>query len=112
MTSAATKTILVFYDRDVLSKAEDMLRTMMGYTVIGTIDPGVALRHALMPMGRVGRCPERQPPGNASAGWSSGWSAAQGRLTAASPSVVSTVARRVRRIACSMLRAWRPEDGT
>jgi len=50
MTSAATKTILVVDDdRDVLSMAEDMLRTMMRYTVIGTIDPGVALRHALMP---------------------------------------------------------------
>jgi len=50
MTSAATKTILaVDDDRDVLSMAEDMLRTMMRYTVIGTIDPGVALRHALMP---------------------------------------------------------------
>src|SRR6267143_6357947 len=46
---AAIQTILVVDDdRKVLSMAEDMLRTM-GYTVIGTLDPVVALRYARMP---------------------------------------------------------------
>src|SRR6266852_2337896 len=46
---AATQTILVVDDdRGVLSVVEDMLRTM-GYTVIGTLDPVVALRYARMP---------------------------------------------------------------
>jgi two-component system cell cycle sensor histidine kinase/response regulator CckA len=49
MTPAAIKTILVVDDdREVLTMAEDMLTTM-GYTVIGTIDPGAALHHARMP---------------------------------------------------------------
>src|SRR5712691_2516906 len=47
--AAATQTILVVDDdRGVLSVVEDMLRTM-GYTVIGTGDPVVALRYARMP---------------------------------------------------------------
>jgi DNA-binding NtrC family response regulator len=47
--AAATQTILIVDDdRGVLSVVEDMLRTM-GYTVIGTADPVVALRYARMP---------------------------------------------------------------
>src|SRR5713101_8277201 len=47
--AAATQTILVVDDdRGVLSVVEDMMRTM-GYTVIGTGDPVVALRYARMP---------------------------------------------------------------
>jgi len=46
---AAIQTILVVDDdRGVLSVVEDMLRTM-GYTVIGTGDPAVALRYARIP---------------------------------------------------------------
>jgi hypothetical protein len=49
LSPPAPKTILVVDDdREVLSMAEDMLRTM-GYTVISTIDPVVALHHARMP---------------------------------------------------------------
>src|SRR5713101_6619240 len=47
--SAPTETILVVDDDpEVLSVAEDMLRSM-GYTVIATIDPLVALRSARLP---------------------------------------------------------------
>src|SRR5256712_7858957 len=47
--ATATETILVVDDdRGVLSVVEDMLRTL-GYTVIGTVDPVVALRHARIP---------------------------------------------------------------
>ena len=46
---AATQTILVVDDdRGVLSAVEDMLQTM-GYTVIGTVDPVVALGYARIP---------------------------------------------------------------
>src|SRR6267378_137872 len=47
--AAAPQTILVVDDdRGVLSAVEDMLQTM-GYTVIGTVDPVVALRYARIP---------------------------------------------------------------
>ncbi len=47
--SAPTETILVVDDDpEVLSVAEDMLRSL-GYTVIATIDPLVALRSARLP---------------------------------------------------------------
>ncbi len=48
-STGPTETIVVVHDdRDVLSIAEDMLRTME-YRVIGTVDPRVALRFARFP---------------------------------------------------------------